>query len=245
MASPELVFGDNFASERLAASGNTSYRLPTPHQIYEFPVFATKSQSSSISSAPILRSYQSNHIELSMPMFPPTTVPHSMQMDHYSVQQSFALNLPRPLIHPVIYGQSYSDITTSVPLVRETRNTVPSVARSPPIKTEVPSPIQSDIIYGEAEARANESFLTDVDCLMRAIQVKEKPTKPALAEREPEAPSIEIQEKTRKRYQCLMPNCNKSFYQKTHLEIHTRAHTGVKPFVRLYPRLSTLWKSNI
>merc|ERR1711881_162310 len=37
--------------------------------------------------------------------------------------------------------------------------------------------------------------------------------------------------KARKRYQCSMPDCNKSFYQKTHLEIHTRAHTGVKPFV--------------
>ncbi|KAL9093346.1 MAG: hypothetical protein Q9165_004087 [Trypethelium subeluteriae] len=28
-----------------------------------------------------------------------------------------------------------------------------------------------------------------------------------------------------------MPDCDKSFYQKTHLEIHIRAHTGVKPFV--------------
>jgi hypothetical protein len=27
-----------------------------------------------------------------------------------------------------------------------------------------------------------------------------------------------------------MPDCNKSFYQKTHLEIHIRAHTGAKPF---------------
>jgi len=28
-----------------------------------------------------------------------------------------------------------------------------------------------------------------------------------------------------------MPGCNKSFYQKTHLEIHVRAHTGAKPFI--------------
>ena len=28
-----------------------------------------------------------------------------------------------------------------------------------------------------------------------------------------------------------MPDCSKSFYQKTHLEIHIRAHTGAKPFV--------------
>lgn len=39
--------------------------------------------------------------------------------------------------------------------------------------------------------------------------------------------------KPRKRYQCTIEDCNKSFYQKTHLEIHTRAHTGVKPFVSL------------
>ncbi|KAL9078087.1 MAG: hypothetical protein Q9157_002998 [Trypethelium eluteriae] len=36
--------------------------------------------------------------------------------------------------------------------------------------------------------------------------------------------------KGKKRYQCTMPDCDKSFYQKTHLEIHIRAHTGVKPF---------------
>ncbi|KAF2086959.1 hypothetical protein K490DRAFT_10151, partial [Saccharata proteae CBS 121410] len=35
----------------------------------------------------------------------------------------------------------------------------------------------------------------------------------------------------RKRYQCNMPECGKRFYQKTHLDIHRRAHTGVKPFL--------------
>jgi len=37
-------------------------------------------------------------------------------------------------------------------------------------------------------------------------------------------------QKPRKRYLCSMPDCTKSFYQKTHLEIHIRAHTGAKPF---------------
>ena len=44
---------------------------------------------------------------------------------------------------------------------------------------------------------------------------------------------MKTSQKPRKRYQCTIPNCNKSFYQKTHLEIHIRAHTGAKPFVRL------------
>jgi uncharacterized Zn-finger protein len=35
----------------------------------------------------------------------------------------------------------------------------------------------------------------------------------------------------KKRYQCTIENCTKSFYQKTHLDIHERAHTGVKPYV--------------
>lgn len=31
-----------------------------------------------------------------------------------------------------------------------------------------------------------------------------------------------------KRYECDVDGCGKSFYQKTHLEIHTRAHRGLK-----------------
>lgn len=38
---------------------------------------------------------------------------------------------------------------------------------------------------------------------------------------------------SKKRYQCTIANCYKSFYQKTHLDIHERAHTGVKPYVRM------------
>ena len=37
----------------------------------------------------------------------------------------------------------------------------------------------------------------------------------------------------RRRYECDQPDCGKGFCQKTHLEIHMRAHTGVKPFVRI------------
>lgn len=38
--------------------------------------------------------------------------------------------------------------------------------------------------------------------------------------------------KSRKTYKCSIPSCAKTFYQKAHLEIHIRAHTGYKPFVR-------------
>jgi hypothetical protein len=36
---------------------------------------------------------------------------------------------------------------------------------------------------------------------------------------------------SKKRYECAVEGCDKSFFQKTHLEIHARAHSGVKPYV--------------
>ncbi|KAL8814138.1 MAG: hypothetical protein Q9223_006614 [Gallowayella weberi] len=35
----------------------------------------------------------------------------------------------------------------------------------------------------------------------------------------------------RKAYPCSVASCTKTFYQKTHLEIHARAHNGYKPFL--------------
>lgn len=41
----------------------------------------------------------------------------------------------------------------------------------------------------------------------------------------------------KKRHLCSSPNCSKSFYQKTHLDIHERCHTGFKPYVGICIRL--------
>jgi len=116
----------------------------------------------------------------------------------------------------------------------------------PFIKTEEHSPVNpSQLLYdidaftlspeiGNGQESSDESkqsvFCTDIDVLMRTIQAKAQPSEP----RQQEQP---VREKTRssgnprKRHHCNIAGCGKSFYQKTHLEIHTRAHTGVKPFV--------------
>ncbi|OKL56934.1 hypothetical protein UA08_07889 [Talaromyces atroroseus] len=37
-------------------------------------------------------------------------------------------------------------------------------------------------------------------------------------------------QKQKRKHQCTLPGCGKLFTQKTHLDIHMRAHTGAKPF---------------
>lgn len=174
-------------------------------------------------------------------------------MSHYPVQQPFSINFQPSVPHPATYAQNTSDISAPVPLVREARNALPALNRSPPVKSEIPSPVHMHQ-YGEggsgepfkmntatAEENADGTitFSTEVDQLMRAIQSKStNPPPPAPVYQEPKKvvepqQPVETRNKARKRYQCSMPGCHKSFYQKTHLEIHTRAHTGVKPFVSL------------
>lgn len=41
-------------------------------------------------------------------------------------------------------------------------------------------------------------------------------------------------QKARKRYSCHIEGCQKAFFQKTHLEIHIRAHNGEKPYVSVH-----------
>lgn len=96
------------------------------------------------------------------------------------------------------------------------------------------------------------NFGTDVDTLMRTIQTKSgnrRPTGHASDMRDSGDRSLSIGTdshlgrdcyggdssqgfgRSRKQYQCNVPSCSKVFFQKTHLEIHERAHTGSKPFV--------------
>ena len=89
---------------------------------------------------------------------------------------------------------------------------------------------------------------TGVDTLMRAIQTKANlpahqaipPTVYSHKVRDSRSDSISsglscgvpIASRSKRRYSCRIPSCAKIFTQKTHLEIHMRAHTGHKPYVR-------------
>ncbi|KAF2463757.1 zinc finger protein-like protein OZF [Lindgomyces ingoldianus] len=204
--------------------------------------------SRTVTNPPTSRTFQATaaHMDISMPLFSAhtltTSVPYqsgafafdSLSVNPYNMQTTF--NYPPTLSHAVTY-QGTTDLQP-LPTVREARNGFP-MERTPPVKSETNSPIQPNQLYHDSsyseqssEPTENSSginFATDVDTLMRAIQAKSKQPAP------PPRPQPKEDEakngKPKKRYQCSMPNCNKSFYQKTHLEIHTRAHTGVKPFL--------------
>ena len=98
------------------------------------------------------------------------------------------------------------------------------------------------------------TFGTDVDTLVRAIQHKstghssphsddvlsdalhESHSRPSVygPEHHVRARNSRFEHtgfRARKKYQCNVPSCGKIFFQKTHLDIHVRAHTGYKPFV--------------
>lgn len=99
---------------------------------------------------------------------------------------------------------------------------------------------------------------TDVDTLMRAIQTKvtfpahriqpsrvhEHNVRKSSSDSVSSAIrcGIPIESKSKRMYPCKIPSCAKVFTQKTHLEIHMRAHTGHKPYVRIS---RAIWKSGM
>ncbi|KAH7321477.1 putative asparagine-rich zinc finger protein AZF1 [Rhexocercosporidium sp. MPI-PUGE-AT-0058] len=115
-------------------------------------------------------------------------------------------------------------------------------SQSPPIKSEpmwstptsAPSFHSADIKTTPTSSQAQEiNFGTEVDTLMKAIQAKAQTTQPQATSSTEQIRPVEDSsspKNSKKRYQCTIANCNKSFYQKTHLDIHERAHTGVKPY---------------
>ena len=150
-------------------------------------------------------------------------------------------------------------LTHDLPEVRQARNGIVNISNSPRIKAEcgLKSISASDITISPQEvfvaAAASDFDGTGVDTLMRAIQIKSQeqcmvaqpsPFYPENAQTASDsAPTHSVTNserarrssgsgpKLRRRYQCDIPTCGKTFFQKTHLEIHRRAHTGYKPFV--------------
>ncbi|KAL8802177.1 MAG: hypothetical protein Q9182_003966 [Xanthomendoza sp. 2 TL-2023] len=96
---------------------------------------------------------------------------------------------------------------------------------------------------------ASDELGSSVDSLVQTIQQKSERRPSSLSSRSSldlGSPPLSSDTKTmqpdqypydhsrrgaRKAYPCSVASCTKTFYQKTHLEIHARAHNGYKPFL--------------
>ncbi|KAH7122498.1 zinc finger protein-like protein OZF [Dendryphion nanum] len=213
-----------------------------------------------VTTSPASRSFQptSSHMDMNMPLFSThnltTSVPYqsgagafafdSLAVNPYNMQQQFPVSYNAPLSHSVSYPPASS--IQPMPTVREARNPFHMERSSPPVKVETSSPVQPSQIYHDSGFGGEDfkpvkidsgensgiDFSTDVDTLMKEIQAKEKlkQSQPRAAP-VPKVEPVKTAQKPKKKYICTMDGCEKSFYQKTHLDIHTRSHTGHKPFL--------------
>lgn len=115
-----------------------------------------------------------------------------------------------------------------------------------------PTANSKTITYNETIDPADRvNFETDVDELMKAIQAKDEEDEDAAGQiltpahtpkpdvvMEAQSPESSCHNSTpapeakpKKKWVCDGPSCNKRFVQKTHLDIHRRTHTGLKPYV--------------
>lgn len=234
----------SYSDQRTAmdAPSLRSFQPPTSQMDLSLPLFSANALATSVP-------YQSSGTFA----YESSVNPYSMQQT--SLPQSYGLSSYSSMNSTVSYaGRSEPQ---PLPTVHDTRHAF-SMGANHMVKSESASPVQSNPMFNdgaysasckrsssEPAESANINFATDVDTLMKAIQAKQttSPSKKEIAKvkytihvtilrtnyRQVEEPKVA--QKPRKRYQCHMPDCHKSFYQKTHLEIHIRAHTGAKPFV--------------
>ena len=99
------------------------------------------------------------------------------------------------------------------------------------------------------DQQSSEAHGTGVDVLMKAIQTKcqvperQLPSPPStVSSRRDSSSSLDSsstsglcdrrRSRGKERYKCPVPSCGKAFTQKGRLSVHSRAHTGHKPYVR-------------
>ena len=156
---------------------------------------------------------------------------------------------------PNVSPQQIFGPQSSYPIQQQRAISYPRDQRSRPIKIETDGSESLKVLPHDPQREDDQSPFgtdqdrigTDVDTLMKTIQSQVKvpvqqielaqseksrsPNSSSDAECSSLEPSKRVASSSRRRYSCKMPSCAKSFTQKTHLEIHTRAHTGYKPYV--------------
>lgn len=185
----------------------------------------------------------------SLPYQAPTSTPYhygSLHQSHHPYQY-FVATQP-PLGSPVRVTAEQQ--LPSLPEIRPAKNAINPASKTSDGIHAPGGPSDSN----EKKQGPASNFSTEVDVLMKAIQAKPDSSSPVQVQQSlpplqqlapPGFPSYPMspprclltnegqlsRSGKKRKYTCTLPNCGKSFAQKTHLDIHTRAHTGDKPFV--------------
>lgn len=82
------------------------------------------------------------------------------------------------------------------------------------------------------KAEAGETPQPQSDIKVEQCTVPSSPVEQQQQQRSPlpDSQQADSKQQDRKRFFCEIPGCHKSFTQKTHLDIHLRAHTGEQPY---------------
>lgn len=249
----------SFPSHDMAAVTHRRMMAPPPeHQsvaYYHNPYATQMPQQSSYGFSHILNNqhhatYQ-NFFQPNPPLAPPAPRITS-EPSPVSAQQQPLHEVHRPAKHEI--SRLITETTPPAPqrpVEDEVRQTVPQEKTTPTTTSDAKPPVT---------VGTHVEFSTEIDTLMKAIQAK---TRESSQEQQSQVPSqlpplqkpftngpggwmnpalyVSPQEeratqKQKRKYECTLPGCRKSFFQKTHLDIHMRSHTGDKPFVRIVTR---------
>lgn len=133
-------------------------------------------------------------------------------------------------------GSMSSSISSSPVIKSELSSSPPLPSTAYPLYIPSPSDISSqyrDTSEANSPTSTETAFNTNVDNLMRVIQSRNQGS-----QQQTPVPSNKILESSgptdrngKRSYHCTVSDCPSTFHQKTHLAIHMRAHTGVKPFL--------------
>lgn len=219
MASVMASFNEPFRPEELAESVS----MPLPNPIAQEPLASVSLYSGDVFDA-------GSDYNMTAPFG------NSYDLAHGTASGAAmfgSLSWPAPNVPQLVRDSSYSS-TGSEPYIKmEDAPVHPSQLLYD--STAFASPPESSSSIGSLDETKPSVFSTDIDTLMRAIQSKQSPKReqkhnPTCSASSPISLSPQ-KPRSKKRYQCAIPGCDKAFHQKTHLDIHTRAHTGVKPFL--------------